>query len=156
MRLIEDTGQKIGQHEIKNEYWRKLGTQVIRCKLPFGDYVRIPEIAVDTKRDIYEIAQNIDQDHERFRRLCINARDYGCQLVILIENTDGVRTLEDLTRWRESNTHFKMRGGERRIFGSRLARAMKTMSERYGVQFEFCTPNEAGRRVLEILGGDGK
>lgn len=155
MRLIEDTGQKLGQHELKHECWKKLGTQVIRCKLPFGDYAVVPPIVVDTKRDIYEIAQNIDQDHERFRNECINARDHGCQLVILIENLDGVRSLGDLAKWRESTAHFRMRGGQRRIFGSRLAKAMQTMADRYGVTFDFCTPNEAAKRVLDILGGDG-
>ena len=151
MNIIEDTGQRIGQHDEKNDYWQQMGCQVVRCHLPFGDYAEVPKIVVDTKRDIYEIASNIDQQHARFRRECQKARAHGCQLVILVENLDGVSTLDDLSTWRESDRHYEMRGGSRRIEGKRLAAAMRTMSKRYGVRFEFCTPNEAGRRVLEIL-----
>lgn len=151
MHLIEDSRQQRGKHEEKNEYWRKAGCTVIRSTLPFGDYCEVPRIVVDTKRDIYEIAGNIDGAHERFRRECQRAREHGCQLVILVENLDGVTTLDELSTWRESEKHFAMRGGSRRIEGKRLAAAMRTMSKRYGVRFEFCSPNEAGRRVLEIL-----
>lgn len=154
MHLIEDSRQKRGQHDIKNTYWREAGHSVIRSTLPFGDYCEVPRVVVDTKRDIYEIAHNINGQHERFRRECQRASAHGCQLVILVENLDGVSTLDDLSTWRESNEHYEMRGGTRRIEGKRLAAAMRTMSKRYGVRFEFCTPNEAGRRVLEILSED--
>lgn len=149
--LIEDTRQKIGKHIAKNEYWQRSGHSVVRCQLPFGDYVKMPTVAVDTKADIYEIAQNLLHDHERFRDECIGAYQVKCQLVILIENTDGVRNLSDLAQWRESQQHFVSRHGKQRYVGSRLVKIMKTMTERYGVRFEFCTPNESGRRVIEIL-----
>lgn len=153
MHLVEDTRQQKGKHEIKHEYWHTLGVQIVRSALPFGDYILVPPIAVDTKQDIYEIANNILQEHDRFRNECINAHNAGCQLVILIENLDGVDSLDALTRWQESREHYAKRRGKRRISGKRLAAAMSTMSERYGVRFEFCTPNEAGKRVIEILGG---
>lgn len=154
MHLIEDTRQQKGKHEIKHNYWRKLGVNIVRSALPFGDYAWVPPVVVDTKQDIYEIANNIQQSHERFKRECISAQEVGCQLVILIENLDGVRCLNDLKKWEESDDHFFKRNGTRRIHGKRLAKAMSTMSERYGVLFDFCAPNEAAQRVLEILGGD--
>lgn len=149
--LIEDTRQKIGQHTLKNEYWHRSGAMVVRCRLPFGDYVKVPSIAVDTKADIYEIASNLENDHGRFRKECIEAERHGCQLVILVENNDGVRTLSDLEKWTETSEHFKARNGKRRYMGARLVKTMSTMSERYGVRFEFCTPNESPQRVLDIL-----
>ena len=149
--IIEDTRQKIGKHSIKNEYWQRQGHSVIRCQLPFGDYVRMPSIAVDTKADIHEIAQNLLHDHARFRDECIGAYQCRCQLVILIENVEGVMSLTDLSRWKESTQHFNERHGKQRFVGSRLVKIMNTMTERYGVRWEFCTPNEAGRRVIEIL-----
>ena len=151
IHLIEDTRQKIGKHIIKNEYWQRSGHSVIRCQLPFGDYVKMPTVAVDTKADIYEIAQNLIHDHERFRNECIGAYQCSCQLVILIENLDGVKNLSDLARWKENRLHFASRGGKQRFIGSRLVKIMNTMTERYGVRWEFCTPKEAGRRVIEIL-----
>lgn len=154
MHLIEDTRQQKGKHEIKHEYWRKQGVKAIRSALPFGDYAAVPKIAVDTKRDIYEIAQNITQDHARFKKECMNAQEFECLLVVLVENLDGVRCVDDLKGWVEPDDHFYGRNGQRRISGKRLAAAMSTMSRNYGVRFEFCTPNEAAQRVLEILGGE--
>lgn len=153
MAIIEDTRQQKGKHEIKHQYWHGLGVPIVRSALPFGDYALVPAAVVDTKKDIYEIAHNLQQQHDRFRRECIKAHNAGCQLIILIENLDGVSTLADLATWRESDEHFYGRNGKRRILGTRIAETMKTMQERYGVRFEFCTPNEAGKRILEILGG---
>lgn len=151
--LIEDTRQQLGKHEQKNEYWQRRGINVVRSALPFGDYALVPNVVVDTKQDIYELASNIDKDHTRFRNECIKARDHGCLLVILVENEDGVSELADLENWIESSDHFKARRGQRRITGKRLMRAMTTMSMRYGVVFEFCHPSEAGQRVLDLLMG---
>lgn len=154
MHLIEDTRQQKGKHELKHSYWRKLGVNMVRSALPFGDYAFISPIVVDTKASLFEIASNLFQEHDRFRKECINAHNAGCQLVILVENNDGVDSLEALERWREPQEHYAMRKGKRRISGKRMAATMATMTERYGVRFEFCTPNEAGRRVIEILGGE--
>ena len=151
MHLIEDTRQQKGKHELKHNYWRKLGVNVVRSALPFGDYAFVPLVVVDTKQSIYEIANNIQQDHDRFRQECINAHNAGCQLVILVENVDGVDSLKALEHWQESAEHYAMRRGKRRISGKRLAATMATMTERYGVIFEFCTPNQAAKRILEIL-----
>lgn len=153
--LFEDDRQKEGKHELKHDYWTQIGARVARVRLPFGDYAYIHDVVVDTKRDIYEVVSNIEHDHERFREECICAREHGCRLVILVENLDGVKSLDDLARWEESNEHFHKRGGKRKFHGKRLAAAMSTMTRRYGVEWDFCTPNESARRVLEILGGDG-
>lgn len=150
--LIEDTRQQAEQHEVKHRAWEKAGVSVVRCKLAWGDYILPPPCSVDTKRNIAELAQNIDQQHTRFRNECIAARDAGCQLVILIENEHGVTDLKSLSRWREPNEDFARRkGAKRRYEGSRLAKACMTMTIKYGVIFDFCTPEEAGERVLDLL-----
>lgn len=152
--LIEDTRNQLDKHVEKNEYWKAEGIKVVRSALPFGDYAKVPERVVDTKASIYEIAQNIDQDHARFRNECIKAKEHGCQLIILVENNDGINSVDDLETWMESTAHFKARHGQRRIMGKRLSKAMKTMSMRYGVIFEFCHPARAGQRVIELLEGE--
>lgn len=150
--LLEDSRQQANQHEVKHEAWESAGVSVIRCKLAWGDYILPPPCSVDTKRSLAELAQNIDQQHARFRKECIGARDAGCQLVILVENEHGVRSLSDLFRWRESDDDFRKRkGAQRRYEGSRLAKACATMTNKYGVIFDFCHPSEAGDRVLELL-----
>ena len=115
MHLLEDTRK----HEIKHEYWKRIGAQIMQVKLPFGDYAAVSSVVVDTKRDIYEIAGNILNDHTRFRSECISAQECGCKLVILVENLDGVDSLKALESWKESDRHFRMRNGVARINGRR-------------------------------------
>lgn len=159
--IIEDSRQQKGKHEHKNERWERDGVSIVRSKLAWGDYALPPVVSVDSKKDIQELASDIDQQHARFRRECIGARDAGCQLVVLVENEDGVRSLADLARWRENSADFaKRKHAVRRLEGSRLAKACATMQQKYGVRFEFCHPSEAAARIVEILltergGADG-
>lgn len=158
--LQEDSRQQAGKHDTKHEWWASNGVPIVRCKLPFGDYAWCPDRAVDTKSSIYELAMDIDQQHDRFKRECIGARDAGCSLTVLVENEDGVRRLEDLLGWEESDGHFAMRKRKsgnaraRKISGERLAKACRTMEMRYGVGFAFCAPDEAAMAVVAILKGE--
>lgn len=151
--LVIDTRQQEGKHVEKHSYFNQAGITTIRSKLAFGDYAVVPAVAVDTKASISEIWGNITQDHERFRRECVHARECGCQLVILVENTYGIKNLNDLAAWMEPEKDWRKRnrGKSKRIDGSRLAKAMDTMRQKYGVLFDFCPPERAARRILEII-----
>ena len=148
MVIIEDTRQKSGMHELKHSHFNEMGVQLVRNMLPFGDYAKPPTISVDTKANMEEIAQNIGSDHQRFKRECIAARDAGCQLIILVENTEGISSVKDVHRWINPDLIYRPRA----ITGERLQKAMITMSERYGVRFEFCRPEESAKRIIELLG----
>ena len=155
MVILEDTRQQVGKHDLKHDYFTSEGIEVVRTKLPFGDYALWgASTAVDTKANVEEIAQNIGgREHARFREECKLAKRCGGQLIILVENEHGYRNVEDVTAWVNPN----IRKTARSIEGPRLAKAMNTMSERYGVRFEFCAPEEAGRRILQLLeANDGK
>lgn len=153
--LMEDTRNKPSLHKTKNDYWAEHGIKVIRTKLYVGDYMFVGGVrAVDTKRDIQEIAADIDQQHDRFRRELVNAQEAGISLTVLVENTDGVRDLDGLAAWMEPAASFvRRRHAKRRIGGLRLAKACLTMSDRYGVLWAFCAPEDAGAKVIEILTG---
>ena len=164
LTIIEDTRQQAGKHDEKHEGWAAAGVAVIRSKLTHGDYALPPVVSVDTKKDIYELAMDMDKEHERFRAELVGARDVGTQLVILVENADGVASLQDLAGWSETERHFRMRKSKsgnpraRKIEGERLAKACLTMQRKYGARFEFCRPEEAAARVVQILmegGGRG-
>lgn len=152
--LIEDSRQQKSQHETKNAYWKSVGQHVVRSKLIAGDYMFVGgTVSVDTKRNLLELASNIDQQHDRFRRELVNARECGIELHFLVENADGVRDLSTLARWQNPRRFANAKRGLRPpIDGRRMAKACATMEERYGCFFHFCTPEEAGARVLEILG----
>lgn len=149
MILLEDTRQQANKHRLKHEYWCEHGVEIIRTKLLVGDYMVFGgTICVDTKMSVEEIAQNIGgREHARFREECKLAKRIGATLIILVENTEGFRSVEDVTAWVNPNLNKTSRS----IEGPRLAKAMRTMSERYGVQFLFCTPEESGGMVLELL-----
>ena len=157
--LLIDTRQVKGKHKAKHDYFEQAGLLCVRTKLYVGDYTLVGSVNVcDTKASISELAQNIDQDHDRFRRELINARDAGFRLTVLTENEFGIRSVEDLAKWTEPESEFrKRRNAVRRLNGLRLAKACITMSERYEASFDFCAPEEAGHRVLQILteGGGG-
>lgn len=149
MVIIEDTRQQAQKHELKHDYFASEGIEVVRTKLPFGDYALWGSVtSVDTKADVEEIAMNIGgPQHNRFREECKLARRLGGRLIILVENNLGYRCIDDVEAWVNPNIHKTSRS----IEGPRLAKAMRTMSGRYGVQFEFCSPEEAGKRVIELL-----
>lgn len=116
MILIEDSGNKVGKHKIKNQYWNEQGIEVIRYGLPVGDYVLVNDamqemldrkekrgiqpkkmdflgtykIAVDSKKDMQEVVGNIcGQQHARFRDEIQLAANNGIMLYILIEDNGG-------------------------------------------------------------------
>jgi len=155
MHIIEDSRQKADKHLAKHSYFESHNISFIRSKVPFGDYCLPPSVAVDTKQDIYELAMDIDQEHQRFKNEMVQAREFGCKLYILVENTHNVRSVADLAKWSEDSEHYRMRLAQsykaRRIEGSRLSKACITLSERYGAIFLFCHPDESAERIMEIL-----
>lgn len=150
-----DTRQKIGKHDAKDGFFASFpDLKTVRTKLVVGDYMLVGgTISVDTKQDVLELAQDIDHEHERFREECKLAKDLEITLVILVENTEGVSNLSDLARWQNPRRFINAKQGKRPpIDGNRLSKACATMEQRYGVRFEFCAPDAAGARVLELLG----
>ena len=152
MLIIEDTRQHIDKHNIKHDAWQEAGDRLIRCKLPVGDYALPPSVAVDTKENMQELAQNIGgakEEHERFRNELKLAQTIGTQLYILVENTEGIRELADVQYWENP----RLRVSPRAINGSRLAKACSTMQARYGVKFLFCHPDDSAEIIKMLLRG---
>lgn len=155
MHILEDSRQQVGKHELKHKDFEAAGDCILRSKIPFGDYCLPPRVAVDTKADMAEIAQNIGgstQEHNRFRNELKLAKEYGCQLFVLVENEDGIEELSQVAYWQNPRLAYS----EKAINGPQLQRAMATMQERYGVVFLFCRPSEAAETIKELLreGGD--
>ena len=145
MIIQEDSRQQAGKHETKHQALQAAGHRIIRSKVVVGDYCAPPPVAVDTKENMVEIAQNIGggkREHQRF------IKDIGCRLYILVENEDGIRSVADVQRWRNPRTEYSPNC----IQGPRLAKAMTTIEERYGCRFRFCTPQEAAAIIVDLLG----
>lgn len=124
--IIEDKAQQAGKHEIKHEWFQEHDVSVHHAPLPVGDYILLTDAvtdviarkekrgvplkkmdflgsyktSIDTKKDLQEIISNIcGKQHARFRDECILAKNNGIQLYVLVENTDGVTSIEDLKDW---------------------------------------------------------
>lgn len=148
MVIQEDTRQQAGKHDIKHAYFADHGVDLVRCKLPFGDYAPIPPVSIDTKNSMDEIAGNIcGKEHRRFINECRAAKEAGCKLIILVENTIGISDISQVHTWINPRVIYS----DKCVQGPRLQKAMKTISERYGVRFMFCQPEEAGKKIKELL-----
>ena len=148
MLIIEDTRQKDGKHQQKHIGFEDLGVDLLRCKLPFGDYALPPSVSIDTKENLEEIAGNLCgsmKERSRFIRECKAAAAAGCQLVIMVE-TNHDRSLLDLGDIRLGNGMT--------VTGLQLHRAMTAVAGRYGVRFVLVRPEDAAREIVRILQGE--
>ena len=140
------------------------GVQHYVSKLYVGDYMSLdnPRLIIDRKQNLQELCGNVCQQHERFRRELIKAQEARIQLVILVEHGDDIKSIEDVYFWQNPRKHevrWRWKNGKREKYvvsakavdGNQLYKSMRTMQDRYGIQFEFCTKNETGRRIIEIL-----
>lgn len=150
MFIIEDSRQQAGKHSIKHAAWDAHGISTVRCALPVGDYALFPAVSVDTKANMAEIAQNIggsEAEHRRFRNELILAKENGCHLYVLVENDEGIRDIGGVAAW----VNPRLIDSPKAITGERLAKAMLTMQERYGVTFLFCAPEKAAATICYLL-----
>ena len=170
MTIIEDTRQQADKHKIENAQLLSLGVKILRSKLPVGDYANIKNLSVviDSKKDLQECVGNIcGKEHGRFRRECQLAQENGIKLIVLVEHGWAVKSIEDVALWQNPRVEVfmkKVKSMQRKCqstvgmrpptTGQTLAKAMKTMQEKYGVEFQFCSRGDAGKRIVEILGGD--
>lgn len=130
-------------------------------KLYIGDYMSLdnPRVIVDRKQNLSELCGNVCQQHERFRNELIRAQENGIKLIILCENGKGIETLNDLVFW--ENPRSKRRVKKNGVWTTVETKAMKgdvlmkiltTLECKYGCKFLFCSKEQTGRKIIEILG----
>ena len=100
---------------------------------------------IDRKQNLTELAHNLlSPDRGRFYREVRRAREEGIRLIILCENGGGIRTFEDVKRW-------KPKYGK--VTGKALADAIFRLEIAYQVPVLYCDKRSTGRRIAEILMG---
>lgn len=155
MVLQEDTRNQPGKHKNIAAYCKQQGIEIIRTKLLVGDYMLTGEgsggISVDTKSGVQELAMDIFQQHERFRKECETAQRCGITLIVL---TEEVLPSGRLELWKSPLDRF---GNPRCKFDPAiLKKAMITMQEKYQVSFRFCDGRSTGKVLFEYLKGERK
>lgn len=153
--MIIDSREKPKAIERSLDYFKQNGIEYEISKLLFGDYMEYsrPQLVIDRKQNIAELAKNCTIEHERFRREMDRAAKAGATLVILVEQNRykdrdewvEVRTIEDLIRW--SSPHTKVRG-------EKVYRVLASWTAKFPLRVEFCDKRQTGRRIVEILYAD--
>lgn len=132
------------------------------------DFMGSYNVTVDSKKDIDELCADIcGPDHDRFRDECILAQNNGIRLIVLVENDGGpaskdgsiinphISDLSMLHRWVNPRSLIFYAGRQKYPKATRgitLMKAAMSMQKKYGVEFMFCRPSEAGKRIAELLG----
>ena len=135
-------------------------------KLKKQDLVGDIKISIDTKKDLLELAGNIcSGSHDRFRDEIILAQKVGAKMIILIEER-GIKSIDDVFQWKNPRMHrynkikYMHSIGKWNSIkvpkrpptsGQTLAKAMLTCQLKYGCKFLFCSPEETGGKIIEIL-----
>lgn len=131
-------------------------------KLMVGDYMSYdnPRLIIDRKQNLSELCSNVCNDHERFRRELVLARENGIQLVILVEHGNGIKCLDDVAwwvnprRWRRQKNPDTGRWEEvetKAMTGDVLYKILRTQERKYGVRFLFCEKEDTGKEIIRIL-----
>lgn len=166
--VICDSREQKWEH-VKDAF-QTMGVKWLRSKLPCGDYGRMDNLSVviDRKQSLSEVENNLIHDHERFRRECQLAQENDVKLIVLVES-GTCETLEQVAAWtnprrakwdklNDAHSRGKMlsitQSGRPPTDGPRLLAIMKTMAQKYGIEWQFCRHQDAGKRICELLGMD--
>lgn len=166
MTIQVDTREHAKEWERIKGQFDALGAQYFRSKCYVGDYISLDNsrLAIDRKKDLNEICGNVCQQHERFKAELLRAKEQGIKLVILCEHGPDIKNLEDVYFWQNPRKHqirWKIVNGkhvkdvisEKAMDGNKLYKSLCTMRDRYGIEIKFCSKEETGKKIIEILGG---
>ena len=199
MLIGVDRNQLTGTHKKSNEMNHRkmmaMGHELMPLPLPFGDYAQITDdvaetikrrgdkikkmdlvndikIAVDRKNSINEICTNLcssQREHERFREEAITAQKAGAKFYVVIENTEGIKSIDDIRKWSNPRLHrynkinymhrlgkwqnVKNSGSKPPCDNIRLMKTMYTMAQKYSIIWIFVSPYESAEKIVELLGG---
>ena len=138
------------------------------------DLLGVTKRSVDTKYGMAEIYGDvIGKSHARFRDECILAQQNHIDFYVLIESAPEVKCLSDVRGWKnwpqlyaycrrngirtgqgmmERIEDFVEHGGQKPpVDGEQLYKSMKTIAEKYDVQWKFCFPEKTGRAIEYLL-----
>lgn len=166
-----DIKQKVFELAESNHIWFDLAEQIYHA-ICDDDVDRFAEKEINDicfkngipERVISEFQNLYVKRHGFFHRGLKRAQNSGIKLIVLVDNREGVRSVEDLFHWLNPRLKIWVNSGEvigcykngkprykNAMTGERLAKACLTMQLKYGVEFQFCEPEEAGERILSLL-----
>lgn len=147
MTIQIDTREKARAIRLIQAEFAKQNIKTITSKLWVGDYARIDNLTtvIDRKQNLNELAGNIIE--KRFHAEIQRAYEKDVKIIFLIEHGEAVRDLVDVLFWENP----RIKESPRCISGEHLYKAMNTLSDRYSVEWQFCTKKDTGKRIIDIL-----
>lgn len=152
--MIIDTREKPKAIQKIIDYFEHHNIKYMSSKMLFGDYMDYnqPNLVIDRKQNIAELAKNCTVEHERFKRELERAREANATLVILVEQNTyidrgehiRVKRIEDLLRW--SNQHTI-------VTGEKIFRVLVSWMNKYPLRVEFCSKQSTGYMITKIIYG---
>jgi len=160
-----------------------LGVKYFSSKLFVGDYQSLDNsrLCIDRKQNLTELCGNVCQQHARFKAELTRAMEMNIKLIILCEHGGKIKSMDAVKDWinpRLSQWEKKIRqlynipktadfqtelsdlkshGAKIQpppTSGEQLFKMLTTISEKYSVEFIFCSKIETGKMIIELLGGD--
>ena len=100
----------------------------------------------------------MSNDHRRFRSECQRAKDMGIQLIVLVEEMPPYADVAmwEVPRWQSSNEWHRFGDPMTLVKPETFSKALKTMTEKYGVKFRFCHRKQTAVKVIKYLKGELK
>lgn len=144
MILYQDCRERHGHHNGIETYCREHNITIIRKRLNVGDYM-FPDgkIAVDTKQDLAELANDLYRDKLVFNKKYKKCLADGIKLIVLVE--EPIKSLSELVKWKPQ--HGK-------ISGRMLLDLINVVRVSYHVDFRFCDKKNVGECVVALLQGE--
>ena len=149
MKIIVDTREKPQAITDILRYFEMNGVEYEIKKLDTADYFNPenPVVLVDRKQSLYEVIGNLGNKKSRFYRECQRANKEWKQLVVLVEHGEGIKSLEDVAKWKNRNFSNK----RLYIDGRELAERMHKVAVMYNVKWQFCNKPDTGKVIVELL-----
>ena len=153
--LLIDTREKPKAIKTILKQFDDAGIHYERTKLLFGDYMDYnrPEIVIDRKQNIRELAKNVTIERSRFIAELNRAKVAGAKLIILVEQNRykdrdkwiHVETIEDLMLWSDKHTSVR---------GEAVYRRLSGLKYNYNISVQFCDKRSSGKEILKLIYGE--
>jgi ERCC4-type nuclease len=153
--LLIDTREKPKAISTILKQFDEAGIRYERTKLLFGDYMDYnrPQIVVDRKQNIRELAKNVTIERSRFVAELNRAKVAGAKLIILVEQDRykdrdkwvHVETIEDLMLWSDKHTSIR---------GEAVYRRLSGLKYNYNISIQFCDKRSTGKEILKLIYGE--
>lgn len=144
MILITDCRQKKDKHKNIDDYCRRNNIKVVTKQLTVGDYM-FPggSIAVDSKQNILELANDLYSDSQVFNKKYRKCYKEGIKLIVLVE--EEISSIDELAQWRSTHT---------RVTGAFLLQMIMNLRLSYGIRFYFCNKRQTPKIIFQLLSED--